>query len=748
MSDGQPLSPRAVKQAQKRFYLFSLLNVVSFQLLTGNIITLYALRLGAGAFLIGLLYSFIPMAQILPFAGRMIVRKFGTIRTMGFFWYLRYGLMVPILFAPLFATPERQGVGIVLIVISVVGFNLARGIGITGHNSVIGAITTESERGAFLSRNQIIVHAGSILIGVVMALALGNDPPLYIYSILLLSGIASGLVAARVVFTLPEPPVAARSGAERFLSSFKTAFSRHGFTRFIVFLVINSFLVSMITPFLVVFLKKVYGFGDDRVIFLTVIGSFGAIVMALISGFMIDRLGAKPLIAIFAGIVTISTAAFGIAPNIQAQTGVFIYAGIIFFFMTMGSSGIGNAANIYFFGAIKPEERLNLGILYFVSSGAAATLGSLAGGMALEWLQADLGLQPVDSFRAYFLALVGALMIMGFLIVSLAPLGAYAIRDVLNIFISPRDLRALSLLHRLKTTQSATDEQAIVRALGQTRSGISIVELLQELQSPRFMVRAEAISALERIRPNSEVRQALIAEVENQPFTTAHLAADVLGKKGIAEARDSLRRALKSDDVFLAGKSMVALARLGDQQSIPTVEEIFRTTDNPRLLIHGATALEILHSRGSVRVLLEKLRAEPSSFVRDEIILAVAGLLGMGSLFHHLYARFLKDPADGIVYLKDFVDEQMAGGRTPSIPAESLQQMVDLTSADDSSEALAERLRDLLPTAIPAAEAKDLRDALLESTQDERLRHIQAYRFLLSAAVVSYAFGEPAVSLQ
>ena len=49
------LSPRQMSAAQKRFYPFSLLNAISFQLLSGNIIALYALRMEAGNFLMGLL---------------------------------------------------------------------------------------------------------------------------------------------------------------------------------------------------------------------------------------------------------------------------------------------------------------------------------------------------------------------------------------------------------------------------------------------------------------------------------------------------------------------------------------------------------------------------------------------------------------------------------------------------------------------------------------------------------------------
>jgi hypothetical protein len=641
------LTPRQMRVAQRNFYLFSLLNVISFQLLSGNIITLYALRLGAGNFLVGLLYSFVPLAQLLPFVGRLIVKRFGTIRTMGIFWVARYLLMIPILFAPAFVSSGRPYIGILLIIISVVGFNIARGIGITGHNPVIGGITTEQERGAFLANNQMIIHCGAILTGIAMALLLGQESSLLVYTALILTGIVSGLFASTVVFRLPEPQEAKLSSTVGFLLTLKNAWRRRGFPRFVFLLAFNSFVISMISPFLVVYMKKVYQQGDNTVIFLTVMGSVGAIVMALVSGFMIDRMGARPLISLFAGITTLTLTPLSAAPTVSNTVVFWVFAGLIFFFITMGTSGVANAANTYFFAIINPEERLNLGIVYFLSTGASATAGSLFGGALLDWMQSGSGLSTTDVFRLYFGTSGGAFVVILLLISNLRRLGAYSIRNVLNLFISPRDLRALSLLHRLKASTSVSEQRNVIRALGETQSEIPIAELLQELRSPRFAVRSEALSALSQVKPDGKVRKALIEEVEKHRFTTAHLAAEIIGKQKLKEGVQALRQSLRSRDFFLMGKSMVSLARLNDRESIAEIERIFEKTRNPRLIIHGATALEIFKSSTSVPVLIQKLEQRMSLFVRDEIILGIAGVLGIQDFFYPLYTSFINDTAEG-----------------------------------------------------------------------------------------------------
>ena len=211
--------------AQKSFLIFILLTVISFQLLSGNLITLFALKLGVDNFLIGLLFSFIYMAQILPFFGRIIVRKLGAVRTLGVFWLVRYILMVPILLAPIFATRGNTSAAVTLIILSVIGFNLARGIGITAHNPIIGGITNEKNRGSFLSRNQLVVHAGVIFTGVITALLLGEDSSLYIYSILIFAGIVSGLTAGVLAFRFPEPPESSHK-AVNLVPAIKTVMQR------------------------------------------------------------------------------------------------------------------------------------------------------------------------------------------------------------------------------------------------------------------------------------------------------------------------------------------------------------------------------------------------------------------------------------------------------------------------------------------------------------------------------------------
>lgn len=736
---GQELSPRELRLAQRRFTFFTALNVISFQLLSGNIITLFALRLGAGNFLIGALYSFVPLAQVMPLVGRAIVARIGAVKTLSRFWFLRYVLMTPILLAPLMAALDRASVGIALIIVSVIGFNLARGIGITGHNPVVAGITSERDRGSFLARNQIVVHSGSILTGVAMAALLGAVSTLVIYTVLIATGIAAGVAAAIVVGRLPEPPQVSAGGRMGLIEGLRSAIAGGGVRRFLGVLALKSFVISMAIPFLVVFLKRVYEQADSSVVYFTVIGSVGAISMALISGLAIDSTGPKPVSQVFGAILLVALVLVAVAPTFTSPVLFWLFAGALFFLANMGANGLENGLSNYFFRLIRPDQVLNVGIVNFLVAGAAATIGSLAGGAILDALEGTT-LAAGDAFRVYYAGLIVILLLLLVVVTTLRRLGpAYTARDVMAMFLSPRDLHAMSLLRRLRTSDTRRPEkdEQFIRALGQTRSSLSTSQLLSELKSPRFSVRFEALNALAAGTPSTEVTAALIEQVQTQEFTTAYRAAEVLGRSGVMEAIPALREALDSDDYLLCGKSMVALSQLDDSESASKIERLVAATHNPRLIILGATALENLGSPSSVGILIAKLTESLSGFVRDEVNMAIAGILGFQDAYYSLYLTFIDDKKRGVAALKDYLAENLAKGGDPSSDPETLRSLADATLGNEVE--FVQLFVEAVKGAHLVVASTDVVPLLVEAAQNPALSELSRFRYLLSCVAIHSA---------
>ncbi|MFN2350458.1 MAG: HEAT repeat domain-containing protein, partial [Kiritimatiellia bacterium] len=131
-------------------------------------------------------------------------------------------------------------------------------------------------------------------------------------------------------------------------------------------------------------------------------------------------------------------------------------------------------------------------------------------------------------------------------------------------------------------------------------------------------------------------------------FTNGWRAAELLGQRRVNAALPALRQALHTDDPFLRGKSMVALARMRDSASCATIRNIFSQNDNPRIAIHGAQALEQLRTPDDLRRILVKCaeRAWPEA-VLDEMLLAAAGICGIKTPFFRELRAGMQQPDEG-----------------------------------------------------------------------------------------------------
>jgi predicted MFS family arabinose efflux permease len=729
------LSPGELGRARSLFVLFAVLNVVSFTLLSGNIITLYVLRVGAGNFLVGLLSSFMYGAYLFLLVGRRIAVKWGLVPLMGRFWTIRYLLMLPILGSPFFASRGYLQLAYALIIFSVLGFNAARGIAIAAYNPVLGEIAAEKDRGSFLSRIQAIQQSITLALAVAMAFVLGRSAPLYVYSLFILVGIGSGLIAASIVFRFPEPVRSEQSGERNLFRGFREAFSQGTFRKFIILYFFTMLLIYMAAPFLVVYFKRVYQQPDNVILFFLVFGSLGAVLMALASGFLIDKIGAKPLFFLFFAVFALVLIPMVLSPPVSGALPVWIFACSVLLFFNLGQFGIMNAGQTYFLGAIKPEDRLDLGVIFYMTLGVAGALGSVFGGVILQSLEAWLaGSDQSRVFQIYFGAVALMSLVVLLFLNSLENLGAYPIRNAMAAIFSPRDLRAISLTHRLRRVRSVAEEKQTLKAMGEAHSGLSLNEILAKLRSPRFTIRAEALQALADVPLNESAVQALVSDVKNHAFTTAYLAAEIMGSRGLREGIPVLRNGLDSQDFFLQGKAMVALARLGDRESYGKIRTKLRETSNPRVIIHGATALELARDVEAVPLLLEKIGMKMQPYVRDELILALAGILDFGEWFYPLYVSFLESAASGIAMLGDFIAE----AQNPSVPKELLKELLTRLPQRNRSQYSGLAVELLQSSDIVAAKT-NVSSILSEAILNPKLIKLERFLFLVTAAIIWYA---------
>ncbi len=640
-------------RARRLFNIFSVFNTFSYLLLSGNILSLYMLRLGASSTLIGIISSFAYISFFFMLLGRVLVRKVGVSRLFAYCWTARYLAAIPLLFSPFFILRGQGKIGFSLVLAGALGFQVMRGIGLVSNSPLMGDLSEGKDRGDYLSRIQIITHTVSIVTGLLMAFLLGaGQASLLRYALLILLGILCGLAGCLFLFKLPRNLGGGFPMEEGVFESIKRALKDPSFVRFIKVFALVMVVAGITRPFLVLYSADVYGVSDSTNMFLTVVGSLGALIMGVVAQLLLDRVGAKPMLIFFTFVFLLSM--LPIAGSFPFHGwGEYVYLSVLFFFFHFGTLGQENASQTYFYGAVRPQDQMNLGILYYLVFGLGGTLGSALGGAILDGIH-SLGWGDVTTYRLFFGGSIFFTFISLVWMSRIAPIGSVGVRNALTIMFSARDLRAILLLNKLDRTTSIEAERRVIREMSETPSSVSLEGLLQRLKSPSFIIRREALQALETHEPDDRVVEALLHELRTGEFTTAYLSARILGKYRIHRGIPLLRVGLQSEDYLLAAESMVALARLEDTQSKGKIEAFLRVAKNPFLIIHGAEAVKIFQDPASTSLLLELAeRPELTDSVRNHVILGVAGLLGMEDWFYPLFTIFLDEPIKGVDFLLD-----------------------------------------------------------------------------------------------
>lgn len=632
------------------YYRFMAFNVVSFSFLAGNIIILYALRLGASNALVGAIAASYQLTFLFTLIGRRIVHRVGAVKLFGRFWAIRYVLMVPVIFTTLPALNRNAGIALTVVAVAALLFNAAKGIGLTAMRPIVGELPPPRERGAFLSSVQLIVQIAAIATGLIMAAVLGEDQPLSRYSLLISLGVLAGFFAAYHIMKLPEPAGAAEGFSRDFRSGVAGSLKPGPFRRLTFINSGMTFVIALAAAFLIVYFKRVYAFADGSIVLFTVAGNVGAMLMAILSRSLLDRIGAKALLFTFGSLITLVLLPVILSPQTSGGWR-WVFPILVYFFFMMGQFGVLNTVDAFFFSITDPKDRLDRGIVFGLSTGIAGSAGGLIGGAVLSGLEALIpSLQ--GAFAAFFAVAAVVVAVATAAVIGLPDVASISMQDALGALVSPRDLRAIRLLNRLRRSKTVGEEQAAVAALRETSSKLPLEELARRVASPSLAIRIEAIGALRNSPLDSATIDLLIEEVRHHQFTTAHIAAEILGNARAEQAIAVLRESVRSPDYMLSAKAMVALGTIGDTGSVPMIEAVLERSENPRVTIYAVKALELLGSVRSLPLIIAVLDASQPLSVRDELILSIAGLLGLQEWFYPLYLEYLDDASSAIESLR------------------------------------------------------------------------------------------------
>ncbi len=612
--------------AQRRMRRYFWLNGIAVTCVLENVLLLWALRNGLSAPRVAVISSFAFLTMPFMLLGKHVSASVGLVRAWSWCWFMRYMFVLAMVPAPWLRGTALEPAISWVITLCCFALFAYRSMGMVNMVPLIGSVSEPRDVGSFQAGAHLrngVSHLSSLAL--VMAVLSWRDE-VGIYQWILILGSAVGFLSVAILRRTPEPDTLRIGARLSLIEMARTVAGKKEFRRLAWVWSGATTLIALTAPLGILAVKNGYGVADDAALGFTLIELIGGILAAFLISVMADHSGPRPLIILSMSLFLGTSGFWAFAPTALFFPGVavaFLLAGI-------AKGALILALNHYLLATSTMEERFGVGLLMKMVAGITSGIaGMLIAGGLLRILTPYLG-DGLPLYRTYYrivLALTAGVALLT--AVGLPRLKDWTVQNVIGLIFSFSDLRALMTLNQLRRSTSADEEAQRIDQLTTLNSRHSEALLREFIVSGPLVPQARAIRGLGRIRFGAATAQALIDEVERGAFINGWRAAELLGQRRVEAAIPALRAGLLSEDYFLCGKCMVALARLDDRDSFAEIRARFTASDNPRVVVHAAYALEIIRDPGDVLPLLNKCIArEWSPLVLDELLLTVASICG------------------------------------------------------------------------------------------------------------------------
>ncbi len=385
---------------------FSLCNAVSFQIILGAPIILYAQSIGATSTVLGILAAFTPLMTVLQLPAAQFLGRYGYKRFVLMGWSLRTVFIFLVTVVPLASFLDGTS-KLAIILASLFVFNLLRGISSAAWMPWIAALIPEEIRGRFLSLDQIFMHLGSLLALVASAIVMTGRVDPWEYALVFLISAIGATLSLSFIRRIPEVEASetVRNSSEPV--PWRQIIAYPPFRELLRFNVIFMAVIGSMGVFTVEYLRAYPRFDVSVVLYLSGISFIGALVSLPFVGRLVDQAGSKPVmtgaLCLFgATILGWFLVAAGVLPC------SYWVIGTLNFFAGVAGSNF-NLANVRIIMATMPEMgRNHFFALFTVITSLGLGAAPVVWGVSLDFIGTYEAVTGVFHWRRhsfYFLAL-------------------------------------------------------------------------------------------------------------------------------------------------------------------------------------------------------------------------------------------------------------------------------------------------------------------------------------------------------
>ena len=368
----------------RRFLLFSIFNVLSWQCIVGPVLVLFARHIEMPATWVGFINSFLPFSMLLVAFTVPLVTHFGSKRVMSCGWLLRNIVACSVFLMPWVLAGGRVRAGWLVLAGATLGFCVMRAMGVGGWFPWLHEVVPEDERGRYFGAEATTTHVMNILVmtgqGLILRATSGLSQFLAIYAI----GIGAGLIS---ILWMTRIPGGRGQGEQlelkRTVSLYGPVLSDKRFVHFVLMAALCFSAVSWISASVVLFMRDAMLLSSRTIMFITALNSVWILMTVARWGRYADHSGSGR--AMFKTLLAHSIVALALLFVLPGSPWglplLILLCGLISIF------GAGFWASVHraMLNFVEETHRVAYGNLWIVVTALAMGLTPILAGMFIDW---------------------------------------------------------------------------------------------------------------------------------------------------------------------------------------------------------------------------------------------------------------------------------------------------------------------------------------------------------------------------
>lgn len=383
----EPLSPdakAAFPPGLNNAFSFSAFNALSFQIVLGSPMILYAKSLEASATVLGIIAGMMPLLVIFQIPAASHINRIGYRKFVLAGWSTRVMFILAMALVPLAGTFLNQANCLALLLVLLFGFNLSRGISSCAWLPWITLLVPEELRGRYLARDAAVQNLASFVTFLISAAVLSGASHAWQFAVLFAFSAAMGAVSLLFLKRIPDVPTPTEDKVKSTTAVPWLAMAGYPpFKKLLLTVVAWSVAYGGITAFTVAFLKAHTGMSEGEILLISSVAFLGGVSSLGLMAHRFDRVGSKPVLGVACvGWLLVLTGwvllAGGVLPaRLSLVLGLQFFNGLL--------AALANMANNRLAMAIVPAMgRNHFFALYSVISNVTLGLAPIAWGVLID----------------------------------------------------------------------------------------------------------------------------------------------------------------------------------------------------------------------------------------------------------------------------------------------------------------------------------------------------------------------------